>query len=320
MVLGIVAGIGAVLAGVGILKGGHDVGSAAQRAGGAADRVGVAAERSALTFERVGKEAEVTLQKVRKEMTQIRQFLTETAWPEVNKTVSQFHKVLGKADALLDTSNFTVRVLAVLFALCAAYVVFKLISGRQPLNLRQRRHLTATFENLVLQIIYYLCLVIALVLVLHLVTEVLNFQWPHSIPIIFLIPSLTTLAIVYEYFISILKLIYTLLRFIPYIVLEFPADMISSPVRMGSGYMNTILPLQIGMCLVYLILYSFVPYTAYYLFEYLSASETSIIKRLLFGYMVYYGATLVICVIGTLFISRIIRPIWAFVARRNLTR
>ena len=88
----------------------------------------------------------------------IQKDLTEKVMPEVKKTMSQVCEVLDKVNTLLDMGIFTAKVLAMLFVLCSANNVIKLIAEIQPT--------TIMIENLVLQLIYYLCLVIALVLVL----------------------------------------------------------------------------------------------------------------------------------------------------------
>ena len=307
MVLGLIAAVGVGLAGYGIFKGSTD-------AGRAAERVGKAAERT-------GRGAEVTLQTISQEVKQIRMFFTETAWPEVNKTLVHFRGVLDRANVFFDTSTFAVKVLALVLFLCAAFVTHKLMSGRNFVSswqLRRRNHnsLTKTIENTVLQLIYCLCLVSSLVLILQLVKEVVNISQLNSFPIVVLIPSLTTLAILYQH----LKAFLSLLRYIPYLVIELPITMGMDPVTKGSGYMRTILPLQLVMCIIYLILYSFIPYGAYWVLDYLWQSEKSILKCILFAYGVFYATTIALSLIGAFIISQLIRPVWAFQARRNLQR
>lgn len=111
MVLGLIAAAGVGLAGYGIFKGSTDAGKAAKRA---------------------GREAEMTLQAVSQEIKQMREFLTEKAWPDVNRTLVHVQEVLDRANVFLDTSTFTVKVLALLLFLCAAFVTHKLASGRNP--------------------------------------------------------------------------------------------------------------------------------------------------------------------------------------------
>ena len=300
MVLGFIAAAGAALAGYGIFRGATDAGKAARR---------------------VGRGTEDTLDSIRKEVTQVRVFLTNTAWPEVNKTLVQFRGVLDRADVFLMTSTFTVKVLALFLALCAAYMTHKIISGRNfvPQWMRRRgNNFTATVENTVLQIVYSLCLLIALVLVLQLLRDLFNISWPHAIPLVVIVPSLATLVILYQHLVATVKFVLTLLRLIPYVIIKLPINMGLNPVTKGSGYMETILPLQLCMCIIYLVLYSFVPYGAYLLLDYLTQSEESVLKCLLIGYGVFCGATMMIGVLGALIIKLFIRPMWACLAIRNL--
>jgi len=282
--LGFVVAAATSLAGYGVFKGSTDAG-------------------------RAGRGAEVALDTISKEVTQVRVFLTNTAWPEVNKTLIRFRGVLDSADVFLVTSTFTVKVLALFLILCAAYMTHKLMSARAFIR--------RTIENTLLQILYSLCMVVALVLVLQLVKDLFHLSWPNSVPFVFLIPSLTTLAILYQHFVVTVKAILVLLRFIPYVIIEIPINMGLDPVKKGSKYMMNI-PLQLVMCVIYFILYLIVPYGAGMLLIYLISSEQSILRSLLIGYGIFYVATLLIGMMGAALLSSLIRPVWAFLVRRNI--
>ena len=294
MVLGgIIAGVGAALAGFGVLK-----------AGRAADRV--------------GRGAESTLDTISREVTHLRVFLTDTAWPEVNKTIVDVRKVLDRADVFLVTSTFTTKVLGLLLALCAAYVTHKLTSARFAVSRWQRKKtnkMAETIEDTILQIMYCLCLTLAFVLVLQLVGDLFNMTWPHSIPIVFLVPSLTTMAVLYHHLTVVVMSIVTLLKFIPYVTIEYPISKARDPITRVSGYMNAVLPLRLGICVIYLVLYSAISYVAYLLIVYLLQSEKSNLRCLLIVYGVFYAASLVICDLSALVISIAIRPFWAYRVR-----
>jgi hypothetical protein len=298
MVLGLIAAAGIGLAGFGIFKGSTDAGKAAKRA---------------------GRGAEMTLQTISQEIKQMRMFLTETAWPEVNKTLVHFQRVLDRANVFFDVSTFTVKVLALLLFVCTAFVTHKLMSERNPpaskWQLRRRNHnnLTKTIENTVLEVIYCLCVVSSLVLMLQLLKELVNIALLNSFPIIILVPSLTTQAILYQH----LKAFLELLRYIPYFVVELPIAKGMDPVTKGSGYMGTILPLQLIMCIIYFTLYLFIPYGAYLILDYLWQSQKSIFVCILLAYVMFYAATIALSLIGTFIISQLVRPLWAFQAKGN---
>ena len=338
MILALVAAIGVGLAGYGIFKGGSDVGEAAKEAAGATDRAGRAAEQIAWSFDEFRKEAEQTLKKISSEVTEIRVFITSTVWPEVNKTMADVRKVLDSANVLLVSSNFTVKVLALLLAICAAYMTSKLITSRNFTLRRQRgkrNNVSSAIENLILAVLYWLCIGLALGLVLHLanellniflpdmkrrIKELLNIWWPDSIPRIVII-FILSLAFLYEKLIITVQAFLMLVRLILYIVIEVPINMGLDPVKKGSRYMEMINgPLQLIMCFIYLALYSFIPYGAFCLMEYLTYSEKSTKWRIFIRYGVFYSATIATWLLGDLIISSFIRPIWAFWARRNLNR
>ena len=263
-----------------------------------------------------------TLQRIDEELTQTRVFLTEKAWPEVNKTMSRFRGVLDSTDTFLATSTFTVKVVALLIALCATYVVHKLRSERMSFQRWQRRQINAftAVVNTFLDIMFCLCIVLSFVLVLQLLKEHFNVMWPHSIPFIILIPSLTTLAILFQHLKAIFKVIFTLLRLILYVIIEYPIIKAVDPVTTGgsrSGYMMTVPFLQI---VIYIIIYGLIPFVAWVLTVdiLLVQWETSILKFLLILYVVCYASAMLVSATNSLLISMIIRPLWAFQARRNL--
>ena len=299
MVLGLIAAAGVGLAGYGIFKGSRDVGKAARG---------------------VGQGAEDTLRKISKEVTEMRVFFTNTAWPEINKTLTHVNKVLDRVDEFLVTSTFATKVLALFLALCAAYMTHKLISGRARtgwIRHRNRATIASVFEDTVLQMVYSLCLVLALVLVLQSVKELFHISWPSSVPFVILIPSLTTLAVLYQNLVAIVKAILVFLRFVPYITIEVPINMGWDPVTKGSGYMRGVL-LQLVICVTYLLLYIIIPYGAFSLMIHLVRSEESVLKCMLICYGVFYATTLAINVVGGVVLAYLIRPVWAFLVRRNL--
>ena len=82
--LGLIAAVGIGLAKYGIFKGSTDAGRAA---------------------ERTGRGAEVTLQTISQEVKQMRVYFTETAWPEVNKTLVHFRGVLDRAKLMYSLTR-----------------------------------------------------------------------------------------------------------------------------------------------------------------------------------------------------------------------
>ena len=67
-------------------------------------------------------------------------------------------------------------------------------------------------EGAFLQFLYWACLLMAVVLVLHLVQEIFNVAdvssfWPANIPFIIIIPSLATAAVVLQYLTDIIRVI-----------------------------------------------------------------------------------------------------------------
>ena len=311
-----IAAAGVGLAGIGILKGGSDVGSAAKRVSKSTDSVltGLSKDVTQLRAS-----VEGSLKHIQHEVTEIRTFLTNTAWPELNKTLIQAREVLTKAETFLDTSTFTVKVFALLLALCAAFVVSKIISERTKLLWQQRGRqddLGSVIQNLILQVMYLLCMTIAIVLTLQLLRELVQITWLDSVPLIILIPSLTTLGILYQHLVFTIKAVLSFLLFIPYILVELPILLVWQPIVKVSAYTRGII-LNLWLSIIILALYSLVPLGAYILYRLLVNSEKSHLKCILIGYAVTYTAAIAISLMGTASLKYLIRPVWAFLARRR---
>lgn len=259
-----------------------------------------------------------TLQRINEELTQTRQFLTEKAWPEVNKTLTQIRGVTERADEFLVTSTFTAKVLSLFIALCAVYIIHRIISERRYDQRRQNRRVSSitTIINAFFDIMFCLCLALAFLLVLQLFKEHLNIIWPHSIPIVILIPSLSTLVFLFQHLMGIMKGTLTLLMHIHYVAIEYPIRMSTDPVSKGTGYWRTLPFLQI----IDIILYPSILYGACSLTEHFWKSQESTLKRMLTAYLVFYGAALLIAIIYNVIVFPLIRSLWACRVKRNLER
>ena len=286
-----------------------------------------------------------TLQRIDEELTEARVFLTEKAWPEVNKTMAQFRDVMDQTDEFLVTSTFAVKALALLIALCAVYMTHRIISERKYVQRWQSRGKvnTSSFTMIVdafLNIMLCLCIALAFVLLLQLlkIKKIINTLWlyciemfpnwefhtklisdtvcsytPRSILLVIIIPSLTTLVVLFRHLVAILKATCTLLM---HILIVYPFNRFLDPVIRGLGYLKTLPFLQI---LNWTILYVPILYSGAWIL-FLLQSEKSILtcNSILIMYMYAYASALLISILYTHITSPVIRYIWAYRARRNL--
>lgn len=124
-------------------------------------------------------EVNITLVQLRKVLDTISTQMTDTAWPEVNKTIVRLRReVLDMADVFLVTSKFAAMVLVLLAALGAAYVTHKLISARADVP---RPRIYRIVEDTFLQMLYFWCLTMALGSFLVLVRDLFNMTGSRSI-------------------------------------------------------------------------------------------------------------------------------------------
>ena len=245
--------------------------------------------------------AKVFLKDTSREVTQFRHFVQkawEVAWSELKE-------VLDITDVFLIASTLLV-------VLCIGYVIH---SQRRV----QQNNITAVVRNTILEIVYSLCLISVVVLVLQLVGRL--FHWSHSIPFIILIPSLSTLGILYQHLVSAVKKI---LSFFQYVMIDIPFRKFSDPLVKGYRHMS--IRNVLFLCIIYFVPYVAVPYGAYLYVAYLVQSEKSFWKRAIIAYGVSYAATMIIndVITATWIISHLVGRALAslarraFLARRNL--
>lgn len=304
------AAAGSVLAGVGIYKAGHGASKASQRFGNLADRTGD------------------ILEGIRDDVRDIKVFFkerVEKVWPDIEHILNQTQIVLDRAENFLVMGTFMVKVLTLVFALCAVFITMNLLS-KSALNSNRRRKNTPSIfyvlEHVVLQTIHSLGLVLALMLAILIIGDIFDFTWPNTIPFIIVIPSLATVCAVLQ---SIREIVYTigmLIRYVLYLIIELPINLIYNPVSRGSNYTKSSYLLTTIFFIFYALLYFVVTFFPLQLFlrKVNESNITSILTIALLGYIIFYLTSVVTYILGCLILSYCIRPMWGFYARRNLRR
>lgn len=304
------AAAGSVLAGVGIYKAGHGASKASQRFGNLADRTGD------------------ILEGIRDDVRDIKVFFkekVEKAWPDIEHILNQTKIVLNRAENFLVMGTFMVKVLTLVFALCAVLITMKLLSKNSLNNNRRRNSAPSIFyvlERVVLQTIHSLGLLLALMLAILIIGDIFEFTWPNSIPFIIVIPSLATVCAVLQSIREIVNTIGMLIRYVLYLIIELPINLIYNPVSRGSNYTKSSYLLTAILLIFYAVLYFVVTFFPVQLFlrEVNKSNITSIFTIALLGYVIFYLTSVVTYILGCLILEYCIRPIWGFYARHNLRK
>lgn len=302
------AAAGSVLAGVGIYKAGHGASKASARFGNLADRTGD------------------ILEGIRNDVSDIKVFFkekVEKAWPDIERILNQTQIVLDRAESFLVMGTFMVKVLSLVFALCAVFITMHLLS-KNALNNNRRRNKTPSIfyvlENVVLQTIHSLGLILALMLAILIIGDIFEIAWPNTIPFIIVIPSLATVYAVLQ---SIREIVFTigmLIRNILYLIIELPINLIWNPVSRGSNYTKSSYFLTTIFFIFYAVLYFVVTFFPVQLFLRMvnESNITSILIIGLLGYAIFYLTSVVTYMLGCLILNYCIRPVWGLYARHNL--
>lgn len=310
MVLGILAvGIGAVVAGVGIFRGSSKLGKAAEST---ADHIGNA------------------LESIAGDLTDLKTYVIKEMGPTITETLLQLQQLLGqfkvlatRAEELIITGTFAIKILAVTLLLSCALICKYIASETERGYVRlaafhRRRSIALKTEKIVLCLLYYLFLCMAIVIALHLVEDVSQFTWPKQFPIIIIIPSIATLGMCLQHILGILKEIWKLINQLVYCVFGFPVNLFKNPFTSGLRYYNNAsILLSIAVAFVILPLYSFaLAFVLLTVESYLKRNVTPF-QTLLASYVIFVITALAVYVIWMLFLRGLIRPAWAFTARRK---
>ena len=158
----------------------------------------------------------------------------------------------------------------------------------------------------------------ALVLAIHLLTEISHITWPINFPIIIIIPSIATLTMFFQYVIHILKAIWKLVKQVCYYVFGLPINLHKETLTSGFTYYNNFsIILSISVAFVILPLYSFSLAFFFEVQEHLLKRKVSPLRIVIASYFIFLIIALVVYCIWGLFLRTVLRRMWAFTVRRN---
>ena len=309
LALGAIAG--GVLGGLGIFKGGSGAGRAAK-------------SMAASTAE--------TMASLRNDVKEIKEHLIKEVWPRLNETLDDVQEVLRETQTFIVTGTFTVKVLALLFIVLAAYFI-----GKQRTALKWQKtaysrsptrvggstaDIAGALEGIFLQFLYWSCLLMAIVLVLHLIQEVFDVAhvssiWPENIPFIMIIPSIATLGIILQYLADIISAIANALLLLLYCVFGLPCVLIHSPVSKGSCYVQSSNPLSAVLVLAIMVLYAVTAsFPVVYLWEVFNLDKP-VFEFVLLSYLVFFATAIAVHLLGEVMLIVVIRPLWVYLAKKS---
>ena len=292
--MGLLSGIGkflgGALGGFGILQGGSGMGKAAKSLAADTGR---------------------TMAALREDVRQIKELLIKEVWPRVNDTLDDVQAVLKETQTFVTTGTFTVKVLALLLIVCVLYILRKQItsvqwhrnayrhSQAQAVGGGHSGELVRALEGVFLQFLFWACLLMTLVLVLHLVHEILhitqiNSFWPANIPLIIIIPSFATAAVILQYLTDIVHGITSAILLLLYCLFGYPLVLVVNPASKGSCYAQTSTLLSFVVLLTTILLYVVVAtFPLLYLWEVFQLNQP-VVEFVLLAYLVFFATAIVI--------------------------
>ncbi len=302
MVFGVLAGLGAIIGGVGIFRGSSKVGKAAEST---ADHTGRA------------------LESITNDVKELKTYIVKEIGPQINETLLRFQQVLDRFEELVITGTVATKILALTLLLCAI-LICKYIASEierdcvRSKGFQRRRSVALKPEQIIVCLLYYICLFMAIVMAFHLVTEVTQMTWPKHFPIIIIIPSIATLSMCLQHIVGIFKAIWKLIKQLIYCVFGLPINLFRNPLTSGfTYYSNSSVPVSIAVAFVILPLYSFALAFLLGAVEYYLKRKVSPFQTVLASYVLFIITALAVYVIWMLFLRAFVRPMWAFTARRN---
>ena len=273
-----------------------------------------------------------TMAAMREDVREIKEHLIREVWPRVNGTLDDVQAVLRETQTFVTTGTFTVKVLALLLIVCALYIIRK-----QRISLEWHRNayryskarvggnsvdIVRVLEGAFLQFLFWACLLMAVVLVLHLVQEmfhvanVSNF-WPTNIPFIIIIPSAATAAVVLQHLTEIVHTIASAILLLFYGVFGLPVVLAANPVSKGSCYTQTSKLLTVVVIATTILLYIVTAsFPVLYLWEVYQLKQP-VLEFGLLVYLVFFATAIAINIMGEVMLIVLIKPLWSFMARSH---
>ncbi len=265
---------------------------------------------------------------IREDVREIKEHLLKEAWPRLNET-------LADVQELALTGTFTVKVAAlVLFIIALFFLKKQLTSLQWYKNAAQYRSksysvshsttdLVTSLESVFLHFIFWICLLMALVLVIHLVQEIFHIAnishfWPANIPFIIIIPSLATGVVILQHMADIARTIANKVMLLVYFLFVLPLTLTFHPISVGMNYAQT----SLLVCLVVFITgpalyYVIAVFPVCYILQVFKL-KLPLVEFLLLAYLVFFATSIVISIMTEVLLKVLIKPLWSFMSRRSM--
>ena len=282
-----------------------------------------------------------TLAAIRNDVGEIKEHLLREVWPRVNETLSDVQALVRETQTFVITGTFTVKILALLLLVCILYVLKKQLTALQwrrstywqsPAYKRtggggggSPGAAVLLMESAFLQFLFWICLLMAVVLGLHLVQEIFLIAnvgnlWPANIPfIIIIIPSVATIAVVLQHITDIIRGIAGTIMLLVYTVIALPLSLSVGPVISSSQYARTShLLLSVTLLTIPFLYCAIAVFPALYLWEMLHLQQPlSLLEFALLVYLVFFATAIGVHILGEVVLRVLIRPLWDCWARKT---
>ena len=258
--------------------------------------------------------------------------MLKEVWPRVNETLTDVQALVRETQTFVITGTFAVKILALLLIVCILYILKKQIttiewrrstywqspayrakgggSGGSP------GAAVLAMESVFLQFLFWVCLLMAVVLGLHLVQEmfvIANVRnlWPANIPFIIIIPSVATVAVVLQHIADIIHGIANIILLLVYILIGLPLSLSVGPVVHGSQYAKTShLLLSVTLLTIPFLYLAIAVFPMLYLREVFQLGQMSLFEFALLVYLVFFATAIVVNILGEVVLKVLIRPLW----------
>jgi len=272
-----------------------------------------------------------TLDAVRKDVEEIKVHLMREVWPRVNETLSEVQELVRETQTFVITGTFTVKILALLVRVCIIYILKKQItalewrrntywqspaykqpgggSGGHP------RAAVLFIESAFIKFLFWICLLMALVLGIHLVQEIFQIAnvsnfWPSNIPFIIVIPSVASIAVILQHIGDIVQGIASTILLLMYTLVALPLSLSVGPVITSFQYARTShLLLSVTLLTIPFLYAGIAVFPVLYLWEVFQL-KISLFEFALLVYLVFFATAIVVHILGEVIRVVLIRPLW----------
>ena len=275
-------------------------------------------------FKGVNRAAESLAADTGRVMAEIREDVRQVKDRLLTEVLPNVQELIKDTQTFVVTGTFTIKVLALLLIVLVLYVLKKQMTPHKNTKSRSKARsvvsnaedLVLSLESIFLTLIFWTCLLMAIVLAIHLVQEIFHIAnvgsfWPANFPFIVVIPSLATVAVILQHMRAIILAISNAILLLVYLLFGLPLTMTFHPISAGISYAQSSALLFFVILITGPALYCVILILPVCYLKEVYKLNFSLVEFILLAYLIFFVTSIVINIMTEVLLKILIRPLWS---------